>query len=77
MQVKQLTTLVPLSTYAPVASAEASAEQITLISSEGEKFSVPKKVAQLSELVKNMTEEGASWRASSWCCCLSPRGCTT
>lgn len=33
-------------------------EEITLLSAEGEKFTVPKRVAQMSELVKLMTEDG-------------------
>lgn len=32
---------------------------MTLVSAEGEKFVVPKRVAQLSELVKTMTDEGS------------------
>ena len=43
---------------APSAAAAAE-ENVCLISSDGEKFTVSKKVAQMSELVKNMTEEGA------------------
>lgn len=41
-------------------SASAASEEIVLVSSDGEKFTVPRKVAVMSELVKNMVEEGAS-----------------
>ena len=40
---------------APLAAAGA---EVTLVSAEGVRFVVPKRVAQLSELVKTMTDEG-------------------
>jgi hypothetical protein len=39
-----------------MATSEAT---VTLVSSEGSKLTVPKKVAEVSELVKSMTEDGA------------------
>jgi len=44
-----------------MASGPSAADgEVTLISSDGEKFQVPKKVAVLSELVRNMVEEGTA-----------------
>merc|ERR1719231_1511967 len=37
--------------------AEVSKGEITLVSSDGEQITVPKKVAQMSVLVKEMTDE--------------------
>lgn len=45
---------IPLGSPAPAGDAE-----VTLVSAEGERFVVPKRVAQLSELVKTMTDEGS------------------
>lgn len=39
-------------------------DSITLVSAEGTKITVPRKVAEVSELVKTMTEDGASATAA-------------
>jgi hypothetical protein len=41
------------------AGAPSSEATVVLVSLEGDKFTVPKATAQMSELVKSMTEEGA------------------
>ena len=48
--------LAPLNVALPFLAGGA---EVTLVSAEGEKFVVPKRVAQLSELVKTMTDEGS------------------
>lgn len=47
---------VPL--YLPACALAAAGAEVTLVSAEGTRFVVPKRVAQLSELVKTMTDEG-------------------
>lgn len=41
-------------------SKTSAADDITLLSQEGERFVVPRRVAQMSELVKVLTEDGGT-----------------
>jgi len=42
---------------ASAAAAGAEVENITIVSAEGERFTVPKKVAEMAGLVKMMVED--------------------